>query len=122
MRRFVGTLAAAALIVAAGCGERIIEQIPPGGEDIDIDILSCDFDPATGLATAQFQLTSEQEYASVLLQGELSDDGIVIGTGTGSATGLEPGVPYRGEMVFSLASEPDGEVTCDVFIDLANPR
>jgi hypothetical protein len=115
-------LAVGAILGTTACGERILEQIPPGGEDISVNVLSCGFDATTGLATATFELTSEQEYGSVLLRGELSDQsGIIIGTGTGSATGLEPGVPYRDEMVFSLSSEPEGDVTCDVSIDLANP-
>jgi hypothetical protein len=116
-------LAVGALLIVTGCGgERILEQIPPGGEDITVNVLSCNFDATTGLASAGFELTSEQEYRTVLLRGELSDEsGIVIGTGTGSATDLKPGTPYRDEMVFSLSSEPEGEVSCNVAVDLANP-
>lgn len=124
MRRLIRLAALGAFLAGMGCApDPVIEQIPPGGEDISVNVLTCEFDPTTGLANATFELTSQEDYSTVLLRGELSDEtGIVIGTGTGSATNVVAGTPYRDDLVFSLSSEPEGGVSCDVSIDLANPR
>jgi hypothetical protein len=123
VRRLVGLVGLGALLLSAGCNlvEPTIEPIQ-GTENVTVNVVACDFDPTTGLATATFELTSEEEYSSVLLQGELSDQSqIVIGTGSGSVLGVQPGKTYRDQIVFSLTGEPEGQVTCDVRVDLVNP-
>jgi hypothetical protein len=107
---------------ACGLFGPTIEQIPSGGENITVNVTACEFDPTTGLATASFELISEEEYSSVLLNGELSEEsGIVVGTGTGAVNGVEPDTTYRDDIVFSLSGEPEGDVSCNVTVELANP-
>jgi hypothetical protein len=122
VRRGAGTLAFAVVLSTAACRERLLEQIPSGGKNITINVTACDLDRATGLATATFELTSREEYSSVLLNAQLSDEsGIVIGIGTGAVNGVEPGTTYRDDILFSVSGEPEGEVSCNVGVELANP-
>jgi hypothetical protein len=110
------------VLSTAACRERLLEQIPSGGKNITINVTACDFDPTTGLATATFELTSKEEYSSVLLNAQLSEEsGIVVGTGTGAVNGVEPGTTYRDDILFSVSGEPEGDVSCNVGVELANP-
>lgn len=108
-------------MAACDLADPAVERLPTGG-DVTVNVVACDLDPATGLATATFELTAEEEYSSLLLHGELSDQSdVVFGTGTGSVTGVQPGKTYRDDIRFTLTGEPQGQVTCDVRVELANP-
>lgn len=117
-------MAVGAALLMTGCDllSPTIEQIPGRGENLSIDVVACNVDPATGLATATFELTSKVPYGSILLRGEMSDEnGVVVGTGTGALSVVQPGKTYREDIVFSLSGEPQGRVDCDVSVELANP-
>lgn len=122
MRRVASALAFVAVLSSAACRERLLEQLPSGGKNITINVTTCDFDRATGLATASFELTSREEYSSVLLNAQLSDEsGIVIGIGTGAVNGVQPGTTYRDDILFSVTGEAQGDVSCNIAVELANP-
>lgn len=93
-----------------------------GEAGIDLQVTGCEYDTTSTVAKAIFELTSEKEYNTILVNGELSDEsGVVIATTSTSVTGVEPGKTYREELVFGgLSSEPEGELTCDVSFDFAS--
>ena len=88
---------------------------------IELKVVDCTYDETTMLAKASFELTSEKEYDTILVNGELSDEsGVVISTTSTSVSGVEPGKTYRNEMVFGSTEKPQGEISCAVDFEFAN--
>jgi hypothetical protein len=88
---------------------------------VEITVVACARDETSGVATATFELTSEKEYDTILVQGELSDStGVVIATSSTSVVGVRPGRTYRQDIVFGSPSEPEGELSCAVHFDFAS--
>jgi hypothetical protein len=116
-------LVVVAALALTACGDLFNPlETDPGDAGIKLQVTACEYDQTTTVATATYELTSEKEYNTILLNGELSDaSGVVIATTAGSLSGVQPGKTYRDEMVFGLSSEPEGQVSCDVTFDFANP-
>lgn len=88
---------------------------------IDLKVVGCEQDPTSGVAQAIIELTSEKEYSTILLQGELSDEsGVVIATTSSSVVGVQPGKTYRKELIFGGIPEAQGELSCNVTFDFAS--
>ena len=88
---------------------------------IKLEVVGCDQDPTSGVVTATIELTSEKEYSTILLQGEVSDESdVVIATTSSSVVGVLPGKTYRKELIFGGIPEPQGQITCDVTFDFAS--
>lgn len=111
------------VVLLVGCADAFNPLETDAGEaGIDLEVVGCEYDPTTTVATATFEIRSDKEYSTILVNGELSDDsGAVIATTSNSVSGVEPGKTYRKEMVFGLTSEPEGQIRCDVSFDFANP-
>ena len=99
-----------------------LETVPENAE-VDISVVGCELDPDTGIITITFELTSDEEYRTVLLNGEASDGSdVVIATGSATVTNVRPGQTYRQDIVLASSSTPpQGEITCDVTLDFAQP-
>lgn len=109
------------VLALAACADFNPLETDQGDAGIDLQVVGCEYDTTTTVATATFELTSEQEYATILVNGELSDDSdAVIATTSTAVTGVDPGKTYREEMVFGVTSEPQGEIRCDVSFEFAN--
>ncbi len=95
----------------------------PEEAGITIEVTACEHNADIGNITATFELTSEEEYSTVLVNGEATDEsGVVIATSSTSLINVQPGRTYRDSMVLSTpAAPPEGEVSCDVTLDFANP-
>jgi hypothetical protein len=117
-------LAVAAALTLAACGDLFNPlETDPNEAGIDLRVVGCEYDTTSTVAKAIFELSSaEKEYATILVNGELSDEsGVVIATSSTSVNGVEPGKTYRKELVFGgLSSEPQGELVCDVSFDFAS--
>ena len=123
MRTTLGLLMIAALGTAACATDSFNPlETDPGEAGVTLEVVGCEYDQTTTVATATYELTSEKEHSTILLNGELSDEsGVVIATTSGSISGVEPGKTYRDDLVFGgLSSEPEGEITCDVAFDFAS--
>ena len=110
-----------AALVLAGCSS-LFNPLEGDAEEagVDLEVVGCEFDATTKVAKAIVEVTSEKDYSTILLNGELTDaSGIVIATTSGSLTGVNAGKTYRHELVFGLQGEPEGEVACDVTMEFA---
>jgi hypothetical protein len=91
-----------------------------GDAGVTIDVVGCQRDQVSGNVTLTFELTSENEYQSILVNGTVEDDsGTVLHTSTASLVEVEPGQTYRGEMILAQAGDVEGEVTCEADLDFA---
>ena len=124
MSRSIGLLlAVSAALTLAACSDAFNPlETDPNEAGIDLQVTGCEYDQTSTVAKAIFELTSEKEYQTILVNGELSDEsGVVIATTSTSVSGVEPGKTYREELVFGgLSSEPEGELSCDVSFDFAS--
>jgi hypothetical protein len=92
----------------------------PGDAGVTIDVVDCKRDQVSGNVTLTFELTSESEYQSILVNGTVKDDtGTVLDTGTASLVEVKPGQTYRGEMILAPAGDVEGELTCEADLDFA---
>jgi hypothetical protein len=111
---------AALLLTACLEGDPNPIEEDPGEAGVTIDVVGCERDEVTGNVMLTFELTSEQEYQSVLVNGEVRDaTGTVLATSSASLLEVRPGQTYRGDMVLSPAGEVEGELTCDAQLDFA---
>ncbi len=86
---------------------------------VRIEVTACEADATSGVVTATYELTSEQEYTSILLNGEVTDEsGVVVATTAGSLSGVQAGRTYRDDLVFG-SLEAEGEITCNVTFEHA---
>jgi hypothetical protein len=112
------------VLLLAACADAFNPlETDPSEAGINLQVVGCELDPATTVAKATFELTSDESYSTILLNGELSDEsGVVIDTTSGSLSGVEAGKTYRDELTFGgVTSEPQGELSCDVSFEFANP-
>jgi hypothetical protein len=95
----------------------------PEEAGITIDVIACEHNADIGTITATFELSSTEEYSTVLVNGEATDEsGVVIATSSTSVINVRPGRTYRESMVLSTpATPPEGDVACEVTLDFANP-
>jgi hypothetical protein len=111
-----------AVVLLPGCfgGDLNPIEEDPGDAGVTIDVVGCQRDAVSGNVTLTFELTSESEYQSVLVNGTVKDDtGTVLDTGTASLVEVKPGQTYRGEMILAPAGDIQGELTCEAGLDFA---
>jgi hypothetical protein len=119
----VGVATVVALSLA-GCSPSA-EQLPatdPEAAGITIEVTSCEFDPVTTLVRMTFELTSTQDRGSVLLRGKVLDaSGAVLGEAPAAVQSVGRGRVSTGEVAVPLDRDPDGQISCRVDLDVANP-
>jgi hypothetical protein len=82
--------------------------------------VACELDPAVGNVNLEFELTSEREYQTVLVNGRVMDEtGAVLDTSSASLLEVKPGQTYRGEMVLSPVGDVQGDMECGAELGLA---
>lgn len=111
-----------ALVLLPACFGGDVNQIEedPGEARITIDVVGCQRDRVSGNVTLTFELTSEEEYQSVLVNGRVTDAaGTIVDTGTASLPEVQPRQTYRGEMVLAPAGDVQAELTCQADLEFA---
>jgi hypothetical protein len=111
-----------AVLLLPACFGGDLNPIEEDPEDAGVttEVVGCQHDPVSGNVTLTFELTSESEYQSVLVNGTVKDDtGTVLDTGTASLVEVRPGQTYRGEMILIPAGDFQGELTCEAGLDFA---
>lgn len=117
-----GLLALVASLALPACfgGDPNPIEDDPGQAGVAIEVVGCELDSASGNVMLTFELTSEREYQSVLVNGRVTDDtGTVLDTSTASLLDVRPGQAYRGDMVLVPAGTVEGELTCEAELDFA---
>ena len=117
-------LVLAALVSTACFGDELGDLNPverdAGEAGINIEVMGCQLDETTGNVTATVEVTSEQEYETILVDFELVDaQGTVVATTSTSATNVQPGETYRLEMPLAPAGELGEGFTCEADLNLA---
>lgn len=117
-------LVLAALVSTACFGDELGDLNPverdAGQAGIDIEVTGCQLDETTGNVTATVEVTSEQEYETILVDFKLVDaQGTVVATTSTSATNVQPGETYRLEMPLSPAGQLGEGFTCEADLNLA---
>jgi hypothetical protein len=115
-------LVAATALALASCFGGDVDPLEedPGEAEVTIEVVGCDRDDVSGNVTLLFELTSEREYQSVLVNGSVRDaTGTVLATSTASLIEVRPGQTYRGDMVLAPAGDVQGELTCDAELEFA---
>jgi hypothetical protein len=115
-------LALLALLVLPACfgGDLNPIEEDQGDAGVSIEVVGCQRDQVTGNVTLTFELTSENEYQSVLVNGTVKDEtGTVLDTSTASLVEVKPGQTYRGEMILAPAGDVEGELSCEAGLDFA---
>jgi hypothetical protein len=113
---------ALALLVLPACfgGDLNPIEEDQGDAGVSIEVVGCRRDQVTGNVTLTFELTSENEYQSVLVNGTVKDEtGTVLDTSTASLVEVKPGQTYRGEMILAPAGDVEGELSCEAGLDFA---
>lgn len=111
------------VLLLPGCFDALnpLEEDPEAA-GITVEVVACDVDDVSGVATATAEVTSEQPHDSVLLRGELiGEDGTVLQQSATSVQNIEPGRAYRARITFGSLSKQDQrqELSCDVQLDFA---
>jgi hypothetical protein len=104
-------LAAVALLGLASCfgGDLNPIEDDPADARVSIEVVACDLDSVSGNVNLGFELTSDREYQTVLVNGRVTDGtGTVLDTSSASLLEVQPGETYRGEMVLVPVGEVEG--------------
>ncbi|HWC32939.1 MAG TPA: hypothetical protein VG709_07405 [Actinomycetota bacterium] len=94
----------------------------PEEAGVSVEVVACDVDETSGVATATAEVTSTEPHDSVLLRGELiGEDGTVLHQSATSVQNIEPGRTYRARITFGALSRQDRrqDLECDVQLDFA---
>jgi hypothetical protein len=116
-------IAVAGIVTSACLGD--VSDVSPLERDaeeagIRIEVVGCELDETTGNVTATIEVTSEQEYSTILIDLELVDaGGTAVATTSTSVSNVEPGQPYRVEMPLTPAGELGEGFTCEADLNLA---
>jgi hypothetical protein len=113
---------AVALLGLASCfgGDLNPIEDDPAEAGVSIEVVACELDPAIGNVNLEFELTSENEYQTVLVNGRVMDEtGTVLDTSSASLLEVRPGQTYRGEMVLTPVGDVQGELACEAELDFA---
>ena len=117
-----GLASLAVLLAVPACFGQEVNPIEedPGEAGVIIEVVGYERDDPSGNVMLTFELTSDREYQTVLVNGEVADEtGTVLATSSASPLEVEPGQSYRGDMVLAPAGDAEGELTCRAELDFA---